>query len=96
MSSQQHILDWLEDTECDVMRLEPASFYDQHISGVGYRFTYGPVLVYCLRGILKAHVEHDGMTPEEAREYFEYNTLGAWVGDGTPMFIDEDPTDAPI
>jgi len=78
------------------MRLEPASFYDPFIVGVGYRFTYGPVLAYSLRGILKAHVEQDKMTHEEATEYFEYNTLGAWVGDGTPMFIDEEPFDAPI
>lgn len=96
MASNQHILDWLSETECEVMRLEPASFYDEHIVGVGYRFTFGPVLTYTLRGILKAHVEKDGMTMEQAREYFEFNTLGAWVGDGTPMFIDEDPTNAPI
>jgi len=96
MAAPQHILDWLSDTECEVMRLEPSSFYDDFIVGVGYRFTYGPVLAYDLRGILGAHVEEDGMTHEEARDYFEVNTLGAWVGDGTPMFIDEDPSDAPI
>ena len=96
MASKQYILDWLADTECEVMRLEPASFYDPFIIGVGYRFTYGPVLTYSLRGIITAHVEQDGMSSAEAREYFEVNTLGAWVGDGTPMFIDEDPTDAPI
>jgi hypothetical protein len=78
------------------MRLEPASFYDPFIVGVAYRFTYGPVLAYSLRGILNAHVEQDKMTHEEATEYFECNTLGSWVGPGTPMFIDEDPTDAPI
>ena len=96
MSSKQHILEWLDETECEVMRLEPASFYDKHIVGVGYRFTFGPVLVYSLRGILQDHVENDDMTMDQAREFFEFNTLGAWVGDGTPMFIDEDPTDAPI
>lgn len=26
------------------------------------------------------------MSKEEAEEYFEYNTLGAWFGEGTPMF----------
>ena len=96
MAAPQHILDWLSESECEVMRLEPASFYDKHIVGVGYRFTYGPVLAYTLRGILKAHVEQDDMTYEQAREYFECNTLGAWVGEGTPMFIDEDPSHAPL
>ena len=26
------------------------------------------------------------MTEEEAEEYFEYNTIGAWMGEGTPCF----------
>jgi hypothetical protein len=29
----------------------------------------------------------DGMTDEEATEYFEYNTLGAYVGKQTPIFL---------
>ena len=31
----------------------------------------------------------DGMTYEEAEEFFSYNTLGAWVGEQTPVFIDK-------
>ena len=26
------------------------------------------------------------MTLEEAKEFFEFNVLGAWVGNGTPCF----------
>jgi len=29
------------------------------------------------------------MTCEEAEEYFEYNIIGAYVGDGTPMFLED-------
>jgi hypothetical protein len=29
----------------------------------------------------------DGMTEEEAVEYFEYNVLGANVGPTTPIFV---------
>jgi len=28
-----------------------------------------------------------GMDDQEAQEFFEYNTIGAWMGDGTPIFI---------
>jgi len=29
----------------------------------------------------------DGIeTREDAEEYFEFNTIGGWVGDGTPAF----------
>jgi len=27
------------------------------------------------------------MTHEEAVEFFDFNVIGAWVGDGTPVFI---------
>ena len=32
-------------------------------------------------------VERDGMTYEEAIEYFDYNILGAWMGEYTPVYI---------
>jgi hypothetical protein len=28
------------------------------------------------------------MSEEEAIEYFEYNVLGSWVGDNTPIFLE--------
>ena len=73
------------------MRLEPREFYDPHILGVAYRFGFGPVLAYDLPGILDAHVTADGMTYSEAEEYFDCNTIGSWVGEGTPVFIHRCP-----
>jgi hypothetical protein len=29
----------------------------------------------------------DGMSREEADEFFEHNQIGAWVGEGTPFFL---------
>ena len=29
----------------------------------------------------------DGMTEEEAVEYFEFNIIGAWMGEETPCFL---------
>jgi len=42
--------------------------------------------VYSIPKCIDALVE-DGMTLEEASEYFAFNTLGAYVGPGTPVFI---------
>ncbi len=86
----QDVLDWLSETECEAMRLEPAVFYDPHIVGVAYRFNVGPVIAYDMKGILQAHVA-EGMTYDEAVEFFNFNTIGSWVGEGTPMFIDRSP-----
>jgi hypothetical protein len=33
------------------------------------------------------------MTREEAEEFFEFNTIGAWLGDATPVFIDMRPAE---
>ncbi len=90
MSAPADILDWLSESDCEAMRLEPREFYDPFIVGVAYRFHDGPILAYNLPGILRAHVA-EGMTAEEAEEFFTFNTLGAWVGDGTPMFLDASP-----
>ena len=30
------------------------------------------------------------MTYEEAEEFMEYNVVGAWVGDKTPVFVNTD------
>ena len=40
--------------------------------------------------------EADGMTRDEAIEYFEFNVIGAWVGEQTPMFIESMKLDEAI
>jgi hypothetical protein len=37
--------------------------------------------------ILQALMEDNEMSDEEALEYFEYNVIGAYVGEGTPIYI---------
>ena len=81
------VIAWLNETADEVVRLEPRDRYDKHIMGVGYRFGVGPVLCYSYQGIIESHME-DGLTHEEADEYFQVNTLGGWFGEGTPIFLD--------
>ena len=45
-----------------------------------------PVLCYDLTKVINKMVKN-GMTEEEANEYYHYNLIGAWVGDGTPVFL---------
>lgn len=44
------------------------------------------VALYDTRKCIEILITSEGMSEEEALEYFEYNILGAWVGDGTPAF----------
>ena len=63
-----------------------ATGFEEAILGWGERF-HDTFVVYDLDKLLNILVERDGMTMEEAREYYEFNIVGAWVGDKTPAFI---------
>lgn len=50
------------------------------------------IAVYDTSKVL-AMLEAQGMTAEEAEEYFEFNIVGAFVGENTPAFMDVRPPD---
>ena len=51
------------------------------------RFGDGPLATYDIEKIIKILMERDGMDEHTAREFYEANILGVWVGDRTPVFI---------
>ena len=75
--------------------------FDEAIIGMAERINLGPVVAYDIEkmlSILSLDMEVDesdlqeGETIENikysmALEYFEYNILGAWMGENTPVFI---------
>ena len=84
MGLPDHVEDVLADNEACL--LEPRDEYDDCVIGIGYRFSAGPLAVYSIPKVLKV-MQGWGMDDQEAQEFFEYNTIGAWMGDGTPIFI---------
>jgi hypothetical protein len=65
-----------------------ADGFDDAIIGVGERCGQPPLVCYDSRKCIEILMERDGMEYEEAVEFFQFNTLGSWVGESTPMFID--------
>lgn len=61
--------------------------FDEAIIGMAERINLGPVVAYDVDKMIDIMIEHDGMTYEEAIEYFDYNILGSWMGENTPIFI---------
>ena len=61
--------------------------FDKAFLGVASRFGMDDVFAYDLDKVLKILIERDGMSPDEAQEWFDYNIIGAWVGDKTPLFV---------
>lgn len=72
--------------ENEALLLEPRDEYDSCIIGIGYHFNSGPLAVYSISKVLEV-MKGWGMDEEGAEEYFQFNTIGAWMGDGTPIFI---------
>jgi len=58
---------------------------DHALIGVAYRFGMEVCALYDMDKVLKGY-EEQGMDPDEALEYFEFNVIGAWVGGRTPVF----------
>jgi len=87
MTLPEQTLAWAEGRDYEILRLEPADFFDRFLLGVVERCGTEPVFVYDLDAIREAMVAEWDMDYEEADEYLSFNTLGAWLGDGTPFFL---------
>jgi hypothetical protein len=59
--------------------------FDEAIIGVAERIGNEPVVAYDTTKIVE--ILSRSMTVDEAYEYFEFNILGAYVGEKTPVFI---------
>jgi hypothetical protein len=46
-----------------------------------------PVLVYSGAWMVDILCSRDGMTPDEAQEYIEFNIEGAYIGADTPIIV---------
>ena len=64
-----------------------ADGFDDCIIGVAERFGQPSVVSYSKSKIIRSLQTE--MSEEEAYEFFHYNILGAYVGERTPIFIDE-------
>jgi len=71
-------------------QLLKADGFDEAILGVGRRCGQPNLLVYDYHKCCEILVKRDKMTYEEAEEFMEFNVVGAWVGDITPIFVHND------
>jgi hypothetical protein len=47
-------------------------------------------LIYLVDKCIRILIDVEGMTEEDAVEYFNYNTKCAWVGEQTPIWCTDD------
>ena len=81
MMDREMMLEILEDTEALT-----ADGFDDCIIGIAERCSKQPLVIYDSEKMIEKMMK-DGMSHEEAVEYFDFNILGAWMGEGTPLFL---------
>jgi hypothetical protein len=81
MGMKERLDEWAEEP------ILTADGFDDCIVGLARR----PELIAVAYDVDKmlAQMVEGGMTLEEAREYFEFNVVGAWVGETTPVYIED-------
>ena len=66
-----------------------ADGFEDALIGYGYQFTY-PIAVYSRKRCIDILMDDGIMEYEEATEYFDFNVAGAYVGESTPVFLDDE------
>jgi len=71
--------------EEDLLFLDGPEF-DVAIVGVLERFGATDAVVYNYNQVIQVLIDQ-GMDVDDAREWYEFNILGAWMGETTPVFV---------
>ena len=64
-----------------------ADGFEAALVGFGYQFNY-PIAVYNRDKCIEILMDRDGMTREEAIEYYEFNIIGGYFGESNPCYLD--------
>lgn len=64
-----------------------ADGFEQALVGYTSNYHHPNVAVYDAKKCIAILVRRDGMSEEEAEEFFSLNTLGAYVGENGPLFV---------
>jgi hypothetical protein len=61
--------------------------YDDAIIGICYQFGRSPVVAYDREKVIQILMKD--MSRDEAEEFWDFNQIGSWMGEGTPVFIEK-------
>jgi len=69
--------------------MRTADGFDEAIVGSITSYGRGETVLYSTQKIIEVMMERDGMTAEDAMEFFNFNILGSYNGDGMPAFLND-------
>lgn len=71
-------------TEDELVRMDG---YDDCIVGIVEQYGRSPILCYDKSKVIQKLMDDGIESEEEAQEFWEFNQVGAWVGEYTPCFV---------
>lgn len=83
--TRAELVAYIHDRELELVFFEPAETFDGALLGIVWGYGQEPAVLYDEATVL-ARLERAGMTPEDAEEWFSFNTVGAYLGPATPRF----------
>lgn len=63
--------------------------FENAFIGFSQRINEPVLAVYSRVKMAEVLMSRDGMTYDEAEEFIEYNCVGAWVGEQTPIIVND-------
>lgn len=85
MTKLEQIIEWYPDEEF----LSADGFENALIGVAAIKQTAQFVLVYSRMKCIEILISRDKMSKEDAEEYFDFNVEGAYMGEKTPIFVDD-------
>ena len=65
-----------------------ADGFEDAFIGIGHRCGQPDVAIYSIPAAIEVLMTRDHVTREDAEEYLAFNSIGAWVGTRTPVWVD--------
>jgi hypothetical protein len=84
--TRQEISDMFEDMGESALLMDG---FENAFIGFSQRINEPVLAVYSRVKMAEVLMTRDGMTYDEAEEFIEYNCVGAWVGEQTPIIVND-------
>jgi hypothetical protein len=76
---------WAHDHETELIFFDPPEYFDDAILGLVTGYGQEAAVVYDEAKVIAALAVDMG--EDDAREWYEFNTIGAYLGEATPRFL---------
>ncbi len=82
--TEEQIREWIAEHNPEALL---ADGFEGAILGIAERCSQPTLVVYDAEKCIELLMADSDMSEEDAREWFSFNTTGAWAGPGTPLFL---------